>query len=315
MTDDHRLGNHFTSYYNFRSLAKMAAMLEMIPPVYRPPSEANSFLLQATLGCSHNKCTYCNMYRHKKFRTVPLEQLRQQTRHAVACDPNIKRVFLCDGDAFVLSTKKLVAILEMLNEEIPLLHRVGLYAYAPNIKNKTDEDLKLLRSLKLSIAYIGLESGYDPTLLAIQKGADANEHIELVKRLQAQGFKTSIMCLLGLTAKEQRLEASQATAKVLNLMQPTFASFLTMTPVEGTEIHHQIEKGSFTQASPKQSLEELHEIVSQLELKQSIFMCNHASNYLPLKGVFPRDKDKILATIQEGIDDDLLLKPEFLRGL
>ena len=289
--------------------------MRYVEPVFRPPSEANSYLLPVTIGCSHNECTYCAMYLTKSFRVRPEPEVLEDLAMARAAYGNVRRIFLLDGDAFVLSAKKLLRILDAVRETFPDLQRVGAYINAANVATKTDDDLREIAKGGLTIGYLGLESGDPETVKKIRKGASVDEMILAVRRAEAAGIRMSVMSLLGMAGREGSLRHARATAAALNRMQPRYAAFLTVTPVPGTVLHEELEAGRFALISPEESLRELREIVAQLELTGTIFRANHASNYLPLKGRFPGDRERLLATIDAALDGRISLKPEYLRGL
>lgn len=283
--------------------------------VIRPPSEANSLILQITLGCSHNKCTFCGTYFDKKFRKRPLKEVFEDIDSVRPYAGEITRVFLADGDAMVLAQEHLIKVFDKLNETFPNLQRVGIYANARDILKRTPAQLEELHERKLGIAYIGLESGSDEVLRAVKKGATAQEQIDSVRKAQAAGIKMSVIALLGLGGRELSEEHARKTAWALNEMQPRFASFLSLMLVPGTELAAQYKRGEFDLPGPLELLRELRMIVQDLELKRTIFRTNHASNFLALAGTLAKDKEKILAELDRGISGDAPLRPEFLRGL
>jgi len=289
--------------------------MRYVEPVFRPPSEANSYLLPVTIGCSHNRCSFCAMYLEKRFRVRPREEVLEDIALAKQAYGDVRRVFLLDGDAFVLSAGKLLPILAALREAFPSLGRVGSYVNAANVASKSDEDLRKLAGAGLTIGYLGLESGLPAAIEHMDKGASADEMVTAVRRAQAAGIKMSVMSLLGIAGRERSREHAVATAETLNRMQPRYAAFLTVTPVPGTRLHDEVERGELVLPTPAESLTELRGIVSRLDLSGTIFRANHASNYLPLKGRLPADKERLLDTIDAGLDGRVPLKPEFLRGL
>ena len=284
-------------------------------PVFRPPSEARSYLLHVTYGCSHNECTYCAMYLSKKFEVRPFDEVLEDIREAARQMPQTRKVFLLDGDAMTLSTKRLVPVLEALNEHFPELHRVGAYANAVSVLRKTDEELEQLRALKLGIGYLGLESGDPETNAKIIKGSTIEEQIEAVRRAQAAGIKMSVMALLGVAGRERSRQHAIATGEVFSKMDPRFASCLTVTPVPGTVLHADLEAGRFELLDPDETLEELRLIIEHTHVTGTIFRANHASNYLPIGGRLPADRERLLQTIEAAQRGEISLKPEFLRGL
>lgn len=285
-------------------------------PVFRPPSEADSYILQVAYGCTHNKCAFCAMYRGKSFRLRPFAEIKEDIKTASFFYPDTRRVFLADGDALVLKTEKLSAILDLLDKNFPHLQRVGIYASTKGILQKKDSELQSLKEKKLSITYLGLESGSEEILKKMNKGTTASQMTEAVQKAQNNGIKMSVMIILGLGGKELSEKHALETAKILNEMNPLYLSALTLMLAPNTPLYDDYRLGKFRQMSEKEFLAELKLIIENLELKGTIFRSNHASNYLPLKGRFPKDKQALLDTLQLFIDnfDPSLLKPEFLRG-
>jgi radical SAM superfamily enzyme YgiQ (UPF0313 family) len=283
--------------------------------VVRPPSEADSLILQVTLGCSHNKCIFCGTYPDKKFRKRALKEVFEDIDSVQRYREEVRRVFLADGNALILPTKDLEAILDRLNESFPNLNRVGIYANAADILRKSVEDLRRLREKKLSICYLGLESGSDTVLELIRKGATAADMVSSVKRAHKAGVKMSVICILGIGGKRLSDEHARETARVLNAMSPRFVSFLTLMIVPGTPLEKMVAKGEFELLSPYEGLIELRRVVERLELDGSILRTNHASNFLALGGTLPKDKEKILQEIDRCLRGETALRPEFLRGL
>lgn len=287
--------------------------------VIRPPSEANSFILQATIGCSHNKCTFCGTYQLVKFRKRSLDEIKEDIDMAsdyfLRNHIEVKRVFLADGDVLCLSTKELISILDYLEEKFNQLERVGIYSNAWNILEKTDEELKILREKKLGIVYLGLESGSDKILTSVKKGAGSAQMIEAVKKAKKAGMKTSVIVLLGLGGKEMSVEHVEKSARVLNEMNPDYLSALVLMLIPFTPLARKCARGEFETLNSHEILEELKILVENLNLKGTIFRSNHASNYLPLKGTFPQDKKKLLKVIDLALNDKVPLRPNYLRAL
>ncbi|MFA5786178.1 MAG: radical SAM protein [Actinomycetota bacterium] len=284
-------------------------------PLFRPPSESESLILQVTIGCSHNRCGFCAMYRGKRFRVKSPEKVADEIVQArTTLGPHVPRVFLADGDAMCLSAGRLTAILEPLNAAFPHLERVGIYANARDVLAKSDEELAELRRLKLGILYLGLESGDDVTLTAVDKGATAGEIVGATRRAQAAGMSTSVMVLIGVAGRQRGLLHARSSAEAINRMEPTYTGLLTYTPVPGTPLHDRIERGELELPGPLESVEEIREFVRTLDC-ETYFTCNHASNYLPLKGRMPQVKPDVLAYLDAALAGRLALKPEFLRGL
>lgn len=292
------------------------AKLHYDEPLFRPPSEAESFILQVTLGCSHGRCcTFCSMYRSKQFRARAFEQVRSDISVArAALGPRVRRVFLADGDAMCLSASRLGAVLEALGEAFPDLERVGIYANARDVLAKTDEQLAELAHRGLGILYMGLESGDVATLAAVEKGATPEQIAGAVRRARAAGMAVSVMVLIGLAGRRRSLAHARASAEVINAMSPEYTGLLTYTPVPGSPLYDMIQRGEHEMPSAIESLEEIREFVRNLDCN-TYFTCNHASNYLPLRGRMPGTKGALLRTLDAAVAGILPLKPEFLRGL
>ena len=285
-------------------------------PLYRPPSEANSLILQATLGCSHNRCSFCSMYQHKRFRPRPWAELELELELAARqLGGGVSRIFLADGDAMCLSMRRLSRILDGINLRFPGLQRVGIYANARDVLSKSPEQLLQLRRQKLGILYMGLESGDDQTLEAIHKGATAEQIVEAVRRAQEAGMTVSVMVLIGLAGSQRSLIHARASAAAVTRMAPAYTALLTYTPVPGSPLFERIEQGDFELPGPDQSLQEIREFVAHLGRFESYFTCNHASNYLPLRGHLPDAREALLSTLDAALEGRIPLKPEFLRGL
>ena len=285
--------------------------------VIRPPSEADSLILQVTYGCSHNHCTFCGTYLDKPYQPRPLEEVLKDVAWAQSQDPGVRRVFLADGNALMLDTDHLVAILDALAAGFPRLRRVGIYASARDILGKTDADLVRLQERKLEIVYLGLESGSDEVLRRVRKGITADEMVEAVHRLKRAGMRASVIAILGLGGTELSAEHAAATGRVVGAMDPEYLSMLTLMLVPGTELHRQWQSGSFKLPEPAGLLRELREVIAHTDgLSRCIFRTNHASNYLPLAGTLSRDKARLLAAIDEALGRGRAsLRPEAWRAL
>ena len=232
-------------------------------PVFRPPSEANSFILRVTRGCAHNKCTYCNMYRGVQFMTCTDEEISRQIALAAHYGRNnVKRVFLADGDALVLSTEKLLKILRALFETFPKLQRVSSYAAPQDILRKSAEELQKLQEAGLKLLYYGMESGDDVVLKAVKKGVSGPEAIEAGKRVVEAGIKLSLMVIIGLAGAEGSDRHARETARAINEIKPNMLSALTLMLYRGSELLDQYEKGEFAPLSPQGIMLELHKIIS-----------------------------------------------------
>lgn len=270
-------------------------------PVFRPPSEARSFILRVTRGCAHNKCTYCNMYRGVPFQILSDEEISRQIALAVHYGKeSVRRVFLADGDALVLPTAKLLKILQALRENFPKLQRVASYAAPKDILRKSEDELRQLKEAGLQLLYYGMETGDDITLKAVNKGVNAAEAIEAGRRVTASGMKLSLMVILGLAGKEGSQRHALETAKAINIIQPTMLSALCLMLYRGSELLDQFENGEFNPLSPQGLMEELHLMMQNIDFPQDkhcLFRSNHVSNYVQLAGTLPKDKDRLLREI------------------
>jgi radical SAM superfamily enzyme YgiQ (UPF0313 family) len=285
--------------------------------VIRPPSEADSYILQVTYGCSHNRCTFCGTYLDKPFRPREVSQVLEDIKLACSVIPHTRRVFLADGDALVLSTERLSTILDALRSAFPSLERVGIYANAQNILRKSKSDLETLREKGLGIVYLGLESGSDEVLTRINKGATAAEMIAAVRKAKAAGLLVSVIGILGIAGQDGSGEHAQLTGQVVSQMDPDYFSMLTLMLVPGTPLYQQWQAGEFQLMEAEEMLAELRQVIQNLNgLTYCVFRTNHASNYLPLRGALPGDKERLLATLDAALARGRdTFRPEAWRGL
>jgi radical SAM superfamily enzyme YgiQ (UPF0313 family) len=281
----------------------------------RPPSEADSILLQVTLGCSHNKCTFCGSYKDKRFRIKDPHIISKDIDFAARTMRRQRRVFLMDGDALIIPQRKLVPLLEEINAKLPWVTRIGAYANAKSIRKKSDQELARLRELKLGILYLGAESGDDRTLAGIQKGTTAKELIQAGHTVRRAGIKLSVTVLLGIAGTQRSLEHARATGELLTAMNPDYVGALTVMLIPGTPLHADWEQGRFHLPDERGVLLELREMLAHTDLDRGLFMANHASNYLPIRVRFPEQKDETLELIDRALDGGVQLKPEWMRAL
>lgn len=274
-------------------------------PVFRPPSEADSFILRVTRGCAHNSCTYCNMYRGVKFEKLSDEQIMRQIAMAYSVDRDgVCKVFLADGDALVLPTDRLLKILETLKKYFPNLERVASYSAPGDILRKSVEELTQLRKAGLTLLYYGMESGDSQTLKDIRKGVNGEQSIEVGKRVRAAGMELSIMVILGIAGVEGSERHALATAHAINEIKPNYLSALCLMLYRGSELKAQFERGEFHPLPPYGLMEELKLMVEHMELPETehmIFRSNHVSNYIRLAATLPKDKAQLLDDIEESI--------------
>jgi len=285
--------------------------------VIRPPSEARSYILQVTYGCSHNRCTFCGTYLDKPFQVRPPEDVLQDIALAQRMRPGTRRVFLADGNALILSTGRLVTILDELAAAFPQLQRVGAYANARDLLNKSAQDLSLLRGKGLGIVYLGLESGDDRVLEQVDKGATAAEMVAAAQRARAAGLRVSVIGILGISGPELSADHARATGETVSAMDPHYFSMLTLMLVPGTPLHQQWAAGTFRLLEPEAMLVELRKVIHHLNgLSNCVFRTNHASNYLPLAGTLPQDKERLLAILDAALQKgNEVLRPEAWRAL
>lgn len=280
----------------------------------RPPSEANSILLQATVGCSHNKCTFCGAYKGERFKIKPDEIIMADIAYAARHFRHIRRLFICDGDALIIPQKRLLNILMEIEKQLPWVTRVGVYANHKSIDMKSPEELRELKAHGLGIAYMGLESGDDATLSAVNKGADAAKMIRMGRKIREAGVRLSITVLLGLAGPDRSEAHARETGRVLTAIDPEYVGALSLMLIPGTPMHEDAENGKFRMIAPREMLRELRTIIDYTDMT-GLFHANHASNYLPIKARLPRDKEKTLAMIDQALAGKINLKPEWLRAL
>ena len=289
--------------------------MAIVEPVIRPPSEAESFLLQVTCGCSGSNCTFCPAYINKSFQIKNLEEIFSDIDSGGKSFPDTRRVFLIDGDALVVKNEMVLPILDKLHEVFPRLSRISSYANGYNITTRTLEELKELAGRKLTLIYMGLESGSQEVLTHCKKSSSVKEMVEAVRLAKEAGIKSSVIVLLGLGGKEQSDEHVRGTIKALNGMQPRYLSFLSVMLVPGTPLYKEARGSEFTELTSQELLKEAHDILEGLELEGAVFRTNHASNYLSLEGRLPHDKDKLLDMLSEAGLGKLNLRREWMRGL
>ncbi len=283
--------------------------------VIRPPSEANSILLQVTVGCSRNKCTFCGTYMGERFKIKSDEIIQADIAFAARYCQRQRRVFLCDGDALIIPQKRLVSILSDIRQQLPWVTRVGAYANAKSLKLKTPQQLETLKSLGLGILYMGLETGDDVTLQAIHKGALSDEMILMGQKARQSGMKLSVTVLLGIAGRERSQIHADETGRVLSAIDPEYVGALSLMLIPGTPLHDDYEAGRFILIEPDEMLRELRTMIAETHLSRGLFHANHASNYLPIRAKLPAEKAATLALIDQALAGDIALKPEYLRAL
>ncbi len=277
--------------------------------VYRPPSEAHSLIIQVTVGCSHNKCAFCNMYKDKKFSITPMEQVRDDLRWAREQYSRVERFFLADGDALILPTAQLLEILGDIRSLFPECSRVSTYASPKSILGKTPEDLSALHAAGLDFAYLGLETGNDPLLKKINKGVTVAQQIEAGQKLKAAGLTLSVTAINGLAGSNGDWQAHAVdTAAALNAMHPDFIALLTLRVYTGTPIAEWIASGELVQPTPMELIRETKLFLEHIDCPGAVFRSNHASNYLVLAGTLNQDRERLLHECDEALRGDAPLR-------
>jgi len=281
----------------------------------RPPSEAYSILLQVTVGCSHNKCTFCGTYTGKRFRIKDDRTILGDILFAAKYMKRQDRVFLMDGDALIIPQKRLMWILERIKEHLPWVRRVGAYANAKGIRMKTLEELKELKENGLGILYLGVETGDEALLKKIRKGTSAQNLIDMGRKVREAGMKLSVTVLLGIAGRGRSLEHARATGDLLTRMDPNYVGALTVMLIPGTPLYDEYVNGTFELLSERELLLELREMIARTDLSRGLFFSNHASNYLPIKARLPKGKQEALDQIDSALRGEIGLRPEWMRAL
>lgn len=293
-------------------------MLKYEGSIWRPPSEARSLILQATVGCSHNACIFCVSYKQKQYRVRGADGVQSDLDSLPdSYKQRVRRVFLADGNALAMPTNDLIETLKVLKPELPSLERVGVYGYAKDVRDKGVDDLSNIKATGLGIVYLGLETGDDDLLRWSRKGIDSEENIKACKKIRDAGIPLSLTIILGLGGLEHSEQHAKETAKVLNEIDPEYIGALTLMTPPGTKINEMVQTKEFVPMSPMEILRELKELVEGLELSNCVFRTNHASNYLPIRGTLNADKDAILKVLSDTLssEDTSKLRPSYLRGL
>ncbi len=281
----------------------------------RPPSEAYSILLQVTLGCSHNKCTFCGSYKDKRFTIKDDEIILSDILFASKYMKRQDRVFLMDGDALIIPQKRLMWILDRIREHLPWVRRVGAYGNTKGIKMKSLEQLIELKENGLGILYLGVETGDAELRKRINKGSTVQTCIEMGRKVREAGIKLSVTVLLGIAGREGSLAHARATGELLSAMDPNYVGALTVMLIPGTPLYEEHRRGEFQVPDEKELLQELREMIAHTNLSRGLFFSNHASNYLPVKAKLPKGKQEALDLIDAALKGDVGLRPEWMRAL
>ncbi|HSW35561.1 MAG TPA: radical SAM protein [Candidatus Limnocylindrales bacterium] len=284
--------------------------------VFRPPSEAGSLILQATIGCSHNRCAFCSMYKRKKFRVRELAALEQDIKLTARAMPHTRRIFLADGNALAIPADKLLSILQTLSQSFPFLERVSVYGNPQDLLQKDINELLALGRLKLGMIYLGIESGSAAVLQAVNKGVTPREIAEGAARVKQAGIPLSVTVINGLAGTEGSAEHARETSKLLNVIDPDYLGLLSLMIAPGTITQRRVAEGLITPLGPWELIQEISMMVEGLSLTNCVFRANHASNYLPLKAVLSRDQQALLSNLERIIKTkpSRTLRSEFLRG-
>ena len=284
---------------------------------YRPPSEANSLILQITVGCRHNACTFCTVFKDKTFRIKSRAEIFEIITIAQAYEPDAKQIFLADGDALVVDSVLLIEILDRLYEKFPRLQRVGIYGGPKDILAKSPEELAALKAHGLTLVYLGVESGNAGILRSVGKGVSPEQMITAGQKIRESGLALSCTVIIGLGGKALSHEHALDTARVISAIDPPYLGALTLMVEPTAPINKAIKRGILQLITPLESLTEIRTLVGELNVTHCVFRCNHASNYLPLRATLPADRDEILKALDNVIENQSLerLRPESWRGL
>ncbi len=281
----------------------------------RPPSEAYSILLQATVGCSHNKCTFCGAYKGERFKIKSDEIIMADIAYAAKHYPHIRRLFICEDRKLIIPHKRLRNILLEIRRQLPRITRVGVYANSKSIDLKSPEELRELHELGIGIAYMGLESGDDVTLKNVRKGATAEKMIRMGQKIREAGIRLSITVLLGIAGEERSDIHAKESGRVLSAIDPEYVGALSLMLIPGTPMYEDRASGRFRLLEAGEMLRELRTMIAHTDMSRGLFHANHASNYLPIKARLPKDKAAVLQTIDQALAGQISLKPEWLRAL
>lgn len=295
--------------------AKGETFMQYEGDIYRPPSEAHSLIVQATIGCSHNRCTFCSMYREKDFRIRPVEDILADLTEMAEFHPGVQRIFLADGDALILPTKNLLAILSHIRILFPACTRVAVYASPRSILLKSGDELKELRAAGLGIAYLGLESGNDEVLRRICKGVTAGETITAGLRVKKAGILLSVTAISGIGGRELWREHATCTGEAFTEMKPDYIGLLTLMLEKGTPLFSQAAEGIFRTLSPDEIALETLIMLEHTDCEGSVFRSNHASNYVPLRGTLNRDRPVMIHALKDALEGRQAYREEYLRLL
>lgn len=284
--------------------------------IFRPPSEAYSLIVQVTIGCTHNKCTFCSMYKDKQFRIRNVNEVLEDLEMARKYYRHVEKIFLADGDALCLSNNKLLVILERIGKLFPECQRIGAYGTPHDVLSKSNEELKQLKENGIGIIYIGAESGNSKVLRAVNKGATREQVIKSVRKIEDAGIKASVTFISGLGGTEHMVEHAVDTASMISEMEPSYVGLLTLMVDPVAPIYNDIKDGTFRLLTAEEVLGETALMLKNINLtKKCVFRSNHASNYVSLKGDLPQDKERMMNQLKKAMENTNLIKDERFRAL
>lgn len=283
--------------------------------IIRPPSEANSIILQATVGCSHNACTFCGAYRDKKFRVKDEATILGDLAFAATYCRRQSTLFLADGNALAIPQSYLVHLLGLIRQKLPWVRRIAMYANSRDVLRRSPEEMRQLRELGVGRLYLGLESGDPVVLKNIGKGAGPEDMVRAAEQVRQARIFLSVTVLLGVGGKELSMQHARATAEVINAMQPNQIAVLTLMILENTPLGRKHRDGIFQMPGQQALFAELRTLLTGIKVQKAQFQANHASNYFSLDGRLPRDKQQFTELIDAAIAGSISLKPEQLRAL
>jgi radical SAM superfamily enzyme YgiQ (UPF0313 family) len=286
-------------------------------PVFRPPCEAGSLIIQATIGCPHNQCTFCGMYKMKKYRVRPLDEIREDLQMARRVWSEPHSVFLADGNTIAMRTDDLVQVLDYVREAFPNVQRISCYGGARFIRGRKVEDLRRLKEHGLQIVYMGLESGDDEILRRVHKGATADDYVRAATKMRQAGILLSTYVLAGLGGRERLREHALGSAETLNRMKPDYIRIRTLAFLPGFPLYEQLQAGEFEECTGREIAEEIRLLLENLHVEGAEFLSDHVSNYLPLYGRLPEDRKRMLTAIEDAlaVPDNPMLGPRTIRSL
>ncbi len=284
--------------------------------IYRPPSEAYSLLVQVTVGCTHNKCTFCSMFKNKRFHLRNMDEVMEDLEEARKLYRYVERIFLCDGDALCLSNRKLLVVLQKIQELFPECRRVNVYGNAADVLHKTPEELRELYENGVRMIYIGAESGSEKVLKDVCKGVTGAQLIEAVHKIEDSGIQASVTFISGLAGKDGWREHAIESGRMISRMNASYVALLTLMVEPAAPLYEKIQSGEFRLLSPEEVIAETYLMIENMNPeKPCVFRSNHASNYLSLKGTLPEDKEAMLAKLRRAMKDSGMLKDERFRML